>query len=54
VATLAAQGYSAAEVAGQLHIGDRTVESHLSSIYSKLRISSRTELIRLGTKLSDF
>ena len=53
VASLAAQGYSAAEIAGTLHIGDRTVETHVSSIYSKLRIRSRTELIRLGSKLGD-
>jgi DNA-binding NarL/FixJ family response regulator len=53
VATLAAQGYPTGEIADQLHIGDRTVETHLSSVYSKLRIRSRTELIRLGTRLGD-
>jgi DNA-binding CsgD family transcriptional regulator len=46
VARLAAQGYTAAEIGRELHIGDRTVESHLASTYSKLSIRSKGELIR--------
>ncbi len=50
VARLAAQGFAAAEIARRLHIGDRTVESHLASTYSKLRIGSRQELIRMASR----
>jgi DNA-binding CsgD family transcriptional regulator len=48
---LAAEGYTAMEIGQQLHIGGRTVESHLASAYSKLRINSRGELIRLASRL---
>jgi len=50
VARLAAQGYTSAEIGRELHIGDRTVESHLASTYSKLSIRSRGELIRRASK----
>jgi DNA-binding CsgD family transcriptional regulator len=48
VARLAAQAYTAAEIAHELHIGNRTVESHLASTYSKLGIRSKGELIRMA------
>jgi len=51
VARLAAQAYTAAEIARELHIGDRTVESHLASTYSKLGIRSKGELIRMASTL---
>jgi len=51
VARLAAEGYTAAEIGRRLKIGDRTVESHLASVYSKLRISSRLQLIRIASRL---
>jgi DNA-binding NarL/FixJ family response regulator len=51
VARLAAEGYTAAEIGRRLNIGDRTVESHLASAYSKLGISSRMQLIRMAAKL---
>lgn len=51
VARVAAEGYTTPEIAQRLHIGERTVESHLSSAYSKLRIGSRAELIRMATRL---
>jgi DNA-binding CsgD family transcriptional regulator len=51
VARLAAEGYTAAEVGRRLKIGNRTVESHLASVYSKLRISSRLQLIRMASGL---
>jgi DNA-binding CsgD family transcriptional regulator len=50
VARLAAQGYTAAEIGRDLHIGDRTVESHLASTYSKLSIRSKGELIRRASR----
>ena len=51
VARLAASAYTAAEIGHQLHIGERTVESHIASAYLKLRIASRSELIRMAEKL---
>jgi DNA-binding CsgD family transcriptional regulator len=51
VARLAAEGYTAAEMGHRLNIGNRTVESHLASVYSKLRISSRLQLIRMASRL---
>jgi DNA-binding CsgD family transcriptional regulator len=49
VASLAARGFTAAEIGEQLHIGHRTVETHLAGIYSKLLIRSRRELIRMAS-----
>jgi DNA-binding NarL/FixJ family response regulator len=51
VARLAAEGYTAAEIGGRLNIGDRTVESHLASAYSKLQIRSRVQLMRMASRL---
>ena len=51
VARLAGEGYTAAEIGLRLNIGGRTVESHLASVYSKLRISSRLQLIRMASRL---
>jgi DNA-binding CsgD family transcriptional regulator len=51
VARLGAEGYTAHEIGRLLNIGDRTVESHLASAYSKLRISSRLQLIRMASRL---
>ena len=43
VLALVAQGKRNAAIAQELYLSVRTVESHLSSIYQKLEISSRTE-----------
>jgi DNA-binding CsgD family transcriptional regulator len=51
VARLAALAYTAAEIGRQLHIGERTVESHIASTYVKLGIKSRSELIRIASRL---
>ena len=48
VAYLAARGFTAAEIGERLHIGHRTVETHLASVYGKLMIRSRRELIRMA------
>jgi DNA-binding CsgD family transcriptional regulator len=53
VARLGAEGYTAAEIGRRLNIGERTVESHLGSAYSKLGISSRLQLIRMASRLGD-
>jgi DNA-binding CsgD family transcriptional regulator len=52
VIRLAADGYTAREIGGRLSIGTRTVETHLAGAYSKLRINSRAELMRLAVRLS--
>ncbi len=44
VAALVAQGRTNREVAAQLVLSEKTIESHLSRIYRKLGVSSRAEL----------
>jgi DNA-binding CsgD family transcriptional regulator len=44
VAALVAEGRTNREVAAALFVGERTVESHLTHIYAKLGVRSRTEL----------
>jgi DNA-binding CsgD family transcriptional regulator len=46
VADLAAAGRTNREVASALFLGERTVASHLTRIYAKLGVRSRTELAR--------
>jgi DNA-binding CsgD family transcriptional regulator len=46
IATLVARGATSREVAEELVIGVRTVESHLARVYDKLGIHARTELAR--------
>jgi DNA-binding CsgD family transcriptional regulator len=46
VAELVAQGRTNAEVAATLFLAERTVASHLTHVYAKLGIRSRTELAR--------
>lgn len=46
VADLVAQGRTNREVAAALFLGERTVASHLTHIYAKLGVRSRTELAR--------
>jgi DNA-binding CsgD family transcriptional regulator len=46
VAELVVAGLTNKAVAAELFVSDRTVEGHLSRIYAKLGVSSRTELAR--------
>jgi len=46
VAALVAEGRTNQEVAAALFLGERTVASHLTHIYAKLGVRSRTELAR--------
>ncbi|MGH2752159.1 MAG: response regulator, partial [Actinomycetota bacterium] len=44
-----ARGYAYKEVAKELHISTKTVESHVSAVLRKLQLSSRHELTRWAT-----
>jgi DNA-binding CsgD family transcriptional regulator len=46
VAELVAQGLQTKQVAGRLFVSPKTVEGHLTRIYGKLGVGSRTELAR--------
>ena len=46
VAVLAATGRTNREVAAQLFLAERTVAGHLTRVYAKLGVRSRTELAR--------
>jgi DNA-binding CsgD family transcriptional regulator len=47
IARLVAEGLSNKEVAAQLFLSPRTIDAHLRSVFSKLDISSRTQLARI-------
>jgi DNA-binding NarL/FixJ family response regulator len=44
VAQLAAEGYGNRAIAERLYVTRRTVETHLTHVFQKLNIASRTEL----------
>ena len=50
VALLTSRGETASQIAGQLCVSKRTVESHLVSVYEKLGVGSKTELIRRASE----
>ena len=45
---LTAKGFSNKEIAFELEVSPRTVQSHLSSVYSKLGVTSRTQAVVAG------
>ena len=47
IALLVAEGLSNREIARKLVISDKTVENHLTTIYDKLHVKSRAQLICL-------
>ena len=46
VMRLIARGYTYKEVAGELFLSVKTVETHVSSVLRKLQLSNRRELAR--------
>lgn len=50
VLTFAAQGLSGKEIADRLYISERTVQTHLASIYDKLGAKNKTEAMLLAIK----
>ncbi len=50
VLALVAQGLTNDQIARQLHLSTRTVEAHLTHIYNKLNVSSRTEAAMLAMR----
>jgi pimeloyl-ACP methyl ester carboxylesterase/DNA-binding CsgD family transcriptional regulator len=51
VALLASRGETAQEIADHLFVSKRTVESHLVTIYAKLGVQAKSELIRRAEEL---
>ena len=51
VARLASRGHTAPDVGRILHIGERTVETHIAHTYAKLHIQSKAQLIRMREEL---
>lgn len=49
ICELVAQGSTNKEVAAQLYVSPKTVEYHLTTIYKRLGIRSRSELVRMVT-----
>jgi DNA-binding CsgD family transcriptional regulator len=50
VLKLVAQGMTNAQVAQELYLSPRTVNTHLTSIYGKLRVSSRSAAVRFAVE----
>jgi DNA-binding CsgD family transcriptional regulator len=51
VLSLVTQGLQNKEIALKLNISENTVKFHISSVYSKLGVSNRTEAVRRGAQL---
>jgi DNA-binding NarL/FixJ family response regulator len=50
VLRMLAEGMANKTIARQLHISEHTVKFHISSIFSKLQVSSRTEAVTIGIR----
>jgi DNA-binding NarL/FixJ family response regulator len=47
IAGFVAEGLTNKEIAAQLFLSPRTIDSHLRNVFQKLNISSRTQLARM-------
>jgi NarL family two-component system response regulator LiaR len=54
VLKLAASGKTNMEIANQLALSVRTVQGHLSNIFSKMQVGSRTEAVILALRMGWF
>ena len=52
VVIIVSQGHTNKEIASKLHICEQTVKTHINSIFKKLNVSRRTQLVPFGIKLS--
>jgi two-component system, NarL family, response regulator NreC len=50
IVRLIALGYTSAEIAGQLHLSRRTVETHRARIHAKLGLKTRAELVQFALR----
>ncbi|GAB4144478.1 MAG: response regulator transcription factor [Cyanobacteria bacterium J069] len=50
VLTMLAEGLSNKAIAQRLHLSEHTVKFHISSLFAKLQVSSRTEAVTLGAR----
>jgi DNA-binding CsgD family transcriptional regulator len=53
IAGLVAAGMTNRQIAAQLYLSPRTIDYHLRKVFSKLGLSSRTELVRMGVPEQD-
>jgi DNA-binding CsgD family transcriptional regulator len=53
IAELVASGMTNRQIAAQLYLSPRTIEYHLRKVFAKLRLASRTELVRMGVPSGD-
>lgn len=51
IAELAASGFTARQIGDRLHIGVRTVETHLARVYRKLGVGSKQQLVSRRVEL---
>jgi DNA-binding CsgD family transcriptional regulator len=51
VAHLAVEGLTARQIGERLHIGERTVETHLANLYVKLGVDSKRDLVQHAAEL---